>query len=422
MTPHETNHIKLMSPAAAEPVAKQQQQEQAAAAVEQQIDTMIEPHDELKVMIENNRPFDSGFGFGSSAEDFDSPSDEFDNYELTPQFKQFTDELQKREESLKLDRQRNLLNTQLQHLKKNANVLVIGPENAGKTSLINSLAFMIRQKDGKNTWRTAADYDLGKRYKFKPVQLWPEKRQHQKIPRVTLYEASGFSKISEENKAATLLQYALEGRLEGRIHSLLQMFLLMNINDITERYREDPQDARVLADRKVDVIIHVAAADQEPDMALFELIRKAVMNSKDQAVKRIPILTVVTSPHDQTAESPVCDLAAYDLGAYVKKHQDAAATAGLRRNKSSSRLLGGNSASDSASVVTSLEPASVRPLTYYRPTYNPLTDETDSSNITPDQHIDQALLTLFEETLRLAGRKPTRPFGKAFFKAVKNHF
>ena len=136
----------------------------------------------------------------------------------------------------------------------------------------------------------------------------------------------------------------------------------------------------------------------------------------------IPILTVVTSPHDQPNESPVCDLGAYDLGAYVKKHQDAAATAGLRRNKSSSRLLGNNSASDSVSVVTSLEPASVRPLTYYRPTYNPLTDETDSSNITPDQHIDQALLTLFEETLRLAGRKPTRPFGKAFFKAVKNHF
>lgn len=60
----------------------------------------------------------------------------------------------------------------------------------------------------------------------------------------------------------------------------------MNINDITERYREDPQDARVLADRKVDVIINVASADQKPDMALFELIRKAVMNSKDQAVKR----------------------------------------------------------------------------------------------------------------------------------------
>ena len=63
-------------------------------------------------------------------------------------------------------------------------------------------------------------------------------------------------------------------------------FLLMNISDITERYREDPQDARVLADRKVDVIIHVASADQKPDMALFDLIKTAVTRSKDQAVKR----------------------------------------------------------------------------------------------------------------------------------------
>jgi ABC-type cobalamin/Fe3+-siderophores transport system ATPase subunit len=68
---------------------------------------------------------------------------------------------------LKLDRQRNLLHTQLQHLKKNANILVIGPDNAGKTSLINSLAYMIKKKDGETAWRAAASYDLGKKYKFK---------------------------------------------------------------------------------------------------------------------------------------------------------------------------------------------------------------------------------------------------------------
>ena len=35
---------------------------------------------------------------------------------------------------------------------------------------------MIRQKDGQNVWRTAADYDLGKRYKFKVLIL--ELRDH----------------------------------------------------------------------------------------------------------------------------------------------------------------------------------------------------------------------------------------------------
>ena len=124
-------------------------------------------------------------------------------------------------------------------------------------------------------------------------------------------------------------------------------------------------------------------------------------------------MTCVTNPHDEKIE-PICPLADYDLGAYVRKAQEA--QQGLRRNKSSSKLL------SELNSNANLEPASVRKITYYRPTYNPLTDETDSSNIESDQSIDQSLLTLFEETLRLSGRKTTRPFGKAFFKAVKNHF
>ena len=119
----------------------------------------------------------------------------------------------------------------------------------------------------------------------------------------------------------------------------------------------------------------------------------------------------MTNPHDEKIE-PICPLADYDLGAYVRKAQEPQ----LRRNKSSSKLL------SELNSNANLEPASVRKITYYRPTYNPLTDETDSSNIESDQMIDQSLLTLFEETLRLSGRKTTRPFGKAFFKAVKNHF
>jgi len=59
-------------------------------------------------------------------------------------------------------------------LKKNANILVIGPDNAGKTSLINSLDYMVRKKDGNQTWRSAASYDLGKKYKFKQEEVIAE--------------------------------------------------------------------------------------------------------------------------------------------------------------------------------------------------------------------------------------------------------
>ena len=59
----------------------------------------------------------------------------------------------------------------------------------------------------------------------------------------------------------------------------------MNIQDITERYREDPADVRILRDRKIDAIIHVTPADEKPDLALFDLIKTAVNKSKDPCIK-----------------------------------------------------------------------------------------------------------------------------------------
>jgi len=380
----------------------------------------VEDHKDLKKLSEENLKkissktgIDSGFIVDESFSEYSS-DDESSQYEefdgpleenLGPELQERFQDLKKREETLKLDRQRNLLHTQLQHLKKNANILVIGPDNAGKTSLINSLAYMIKKKDGETAWRAAASYDLGKKYKFKSVPIWPEHRGH-KTPRVTFYEAGGFSQIKEVEKAATLLQYTMEGRFqEGRITGLLQLFLLMNIQDITERYREDPEDPRVLANRKIDAIIHVTPANQKPDMALFKLIRMAVNKSKDPCIKKIPILTCVTSPHDYSTEEtdcePICPLADYDLGAFVRKSQEGH----IRRNRSKQNLEANRSA-------TVLDPASVREILYYRPAFDPLSDETDSSNIKPDQTIDQSLLTLFEESLRLATREQPRPFHK----------
>ena len=139
-------------------------------------------------------------------------------------------------------------------------------------------------------------------------------------------------------------------------------------------------------------------------------------------ISEMPILTCVTSPHDDVTE-PVCPLADYDLGAYVKRSQEA-----LRRNKSNTKLLasmahsmvsGGASYSNNAnneSSSSALEPASVRHIVYYRPSYDPFTDETDSTNIVPQQQLDQPLLTLFEETLRLAGRELHRPLAKTIYK------
>ena len=59
----------------------------------------------------------------------------------------------------------------------------------------------------------------------------------------------------------------------------------MNTNDITERYREDPNDPRVLEERRIDAIIHVTPADQPPNKALFNLITQAVNQSRDPRIR-----------------------------------------------------------------------------------------------------------------------------------------
>lgn len=51
---------------------------------------------------------------------------------LDPRSKLFVENLEQREYAQKLDRKRHLLITKLQHLRKCANILVIGPDHAGK--------------------------------------------------------------------------------------------------------------------------------------------------------------------------------------------------------------------------------------------------------------------------------------------------
>jgi hypothetical protein len=335
--------------------------------------------------------------------DLDESHESRDNIllELDPESKQKFEDLKKREHAQKLDRKRHLLITKLQHLRKCANVLVIGPQHAGKTSLINSMGYMIRKdEEGNHLWKTLAEYDLGKSFKYKPTQMWPLDKRSRVENNVTFYEAGGFEKVGDTDKAATILQYALEGRITAC--SLLQMFLLVNTNDITERYREDPNDPRVLEGRRIDAIIHVTPANESPNKALFSLITQAINQSRDPRIRKMPILTCVTTPHGAPHDtSPVHELKDYDLGSFVRKSQDGG-QASMRRNHSLSRLSMGH---PSPQPLNLCEPATVRKMQYYAPEYDMLNDESDISSIVPTKEIDQSLLQLFEDTLRVAQRE-----------------
>ena len=51
--------------------------------------------------------------------------------------------------------------------------------------------------------------------------MWPLDKRNRIANHVTFYEAGGFEKVGDIDKAATILQYALEGRLTAC--TLLQM-------------------------------------------------------------------------------------------------------------------------------------------------------------------------------------------------------
>jgi len=353
--------------------------------------------------------------WNSSSSEISSDDETRDNIllDLDPESKVLIENLKQRENAQKLDRKRHLLITKLQHLRKCVNVLVIGPDHAGKTSLINSLGFMIRKDDkGNHQWKPLAEYDLGKSFKYKHTQMWPLDKRNRIANHVTFYEAGGFEKVGDIDKAATILQYALEGRLTAC--TLLQMFLLMNTNDITERYREDPADPRVLEERRIDAILHVTPANAPPNEALIKLIAQAVNQSRDPRVKKIPILTCVTQAASPESESPVVSpvypLSDYDLAARVKKSQDGSGHAGaMRRNHSLSKLSMGGSGHIASGAPQSgmnlCEPATCRRTLFYQPEYDLLNDESDISSIKPSKEIDSSLLQLFEDTLRVAQRE-----------------
>jgi len=61
--------------------------------------------------------------------------------------------------------------------------------------------------------------------------MWPLDKRSRIENNVTFYEAGGFEKVGDTDKAATILQYALEGRITAC--SLLQMVRYILITYIT---------------------------------------------------------------------------------------------------------------------------------------------------------------------------------------------
>jgi len=178
------------------------------------------------------------------------------------------------------------------------NVIVIGPHDSGKTTVINSLLMSVR-----GTWTDRAKYGHGSAHQLSPVLVYenpnhhhqnsPEHKhydpqwkrpQHVSCGRVTFWDTRGFEKIADKEKAALILRYILEGRLNFR---LFTQALLMEKEEI-KRIRESNRDLQI------DLILYVASAKEKPNLELFDVIQNARKESKLPSVRSVPILTALT--------------------------------------------------------------------------------------------------------------------------------
>lgn len=209
------------------------------------------------------------------------------------------------------DRDNHCIRSALKFITDPLNVLVIGPHDCGKTTLINSLLMSVT-----GDWSDRAPYGCGRKHNVAPVVLYENPEHHRRCRtrsdnhhtgrhprkhyhfdptwkrsaddpcgRVVMWDTRGFENIYSGDHQALLLRYILEGRLHPQN---LQQALLLSDETCKKRYKH------VVKDNQIDLILYVASADEKPDLKLFRAIQKARLESKDEKIKNMPVLLAVT--------------------------------------------------------------------------------------------------------------------------------
>lgn len=197
--------------------------------------------------------------------------------------------------------------------------------------------------------------------------------------RVTFWDTRGFERIENKQKSALILRYILEGRLT---HRNFNQALLMETQNFKKMFKESNRDLQM------DIILYVASANEEPNKRLFEVIQLATQNSKNDAVRTVPILAALTK---------------YDL---LTQEQILAVDENMFQYHPNSFQL--DTSQINVSRTLTEEQLTPYHVIAYDSGVNPLDDEFIPPK--PDKKRDGPLLKLFMEILALAlpdGRRRT---------------
>jgi len=204
---------------------------------------------------------------------------------------------------------RNLIEKSFNKLRTNLNVLVLGSNSSGKTSLINSMNMAFHQE-----WKDRARYCPGRKHLIQECVVF---RNRSRGANVTFFDTRGFTTIHEDSQAEIILRYILEGRIDTKC---LGVVLLQAKEDIKRKYPVKTINPR----KRIDLVLFVSDLTQEPNRHLMCLVEKAISASKFSSIHNVPILSVCTNA-DLVKEIPTSEkLNEYnlDLLRCQRRHQE----------------------------------------------------------------------------------------------------
>jgi len=195
------------------------------------------------------------------------------------------------------ERNRNLIGSCFKHLSTNLNVLVIGSNNSGKTSLINSMNMAFHQE-----WKDRARYCPGRLHVIDECVVFRNRSRNSKV---VFWDSRGFEDIHEDSHAVLILRYVLEGRIASKC---IPCVLLMSKELIKKRYHRvvDPL-------RRIDLVLFVSDITQAPNRHLMGLVEQAISASKYSSIHNVPVLSVCTKTDSLTTLPPSNQLNEYNL-------------------------------------------------------------------------------------------------------------
>lgn len=201
----------------------------------------------------------------------------------------------------RLDTVKGNIQQKLPHIYHDNNVLVIGAHNVGKSSLINSVWLAMSGQNEERAPPVGVTFHLG-HHKLYTRDPRYSKERGVRFPggSVQLWDTRGFHLIHEESKAALIMQYLLEGRLD---RTFFHQALMLDEEKLKQRFSR----AEVSPRKHYKAIIFVERKDAtdeqlEQTERLAKIVQLALAKSQFNKIKNMPVIRALNGADDEVKQ------------------------------------------------------------------------------------------------------------------------